>query len=423
MKFTVNLEILLAGLSPVLAISSLGVTQKEYPDAKRITLEGNTTSLLAKAHNGEVAIIVDLVKLNGLDYKFESSGKVSISSIDLEKTLNSFNKTETLLFNTQSTSLEISPLSDLEKIQTLPFEIRDVEVPRLADSFQKEAQIKTDSLLKSISKVSFAMMPQKSIDHSLMIKLKVSPEGISSYCGSNASSFAVYSLEGDNVKTKDTFDFYVYEKQIASVNKFLNNTLSEYVDVKEHINKDTNKNQVVLFTDTSTVFLVGFVPISNYPPLDQVLSKTNKYIYVTNFADFDKELKGLLATYNSNLKDTGEAHISNFSFDSNKKLINLSSQTTMKAKRKVSLLDANIDTENTFRITTLLFENAIKNGTGLVQLEIPESERIIIIRYFAKDKISDTNDIFAETKEKYKERFSYMIGLSAPEAQVKSVKE
>jgi hypothetical protein len=411
MKFTAKNVGLLNGLQPVIGVAETGA-KREYPDAFKVSLSAKSDGLVAEAHNGNVAITNVLSGQVNLDYTFGTAGTVTVSAKDLLNTLQSFEQDEVVDVELRGTELTFVPQSDAEKLQTIPSEVRQIEMPSLASTYTKETSINKSSLTEAANKVLFAIGFEKFRPEFLYWKLHVEPKKLRVVCG-DGGRFPMYEIEGDNIVTASgATTFLIFKEHNPSLLKVLSAVEGETVTIKEFVKDgdgDTASDQFVVTLGTATVVLVGHDPGIKWPDESQFTARKNVYKFVTKAADWNKEMAGAWATYNEDVRSQNAVHVTVLNFDTKKGVVTLKTDNAMKAVRKVKLLDSQIEDGQAdnieFKCVTSVLRDAIKQAEGNIQMELLNGVKPMVVKYFAADNVSDgplhrVNNA-AGTKEQY----------------------
>lgn len=410
MKFTAKLVGLLNGLQPVVGVAETGA-KREYPDAFKVSLTAKQDGIIAEAHNGNVAITNLLKDQTNLDYVHAADGSVTVNAKDLLNTLSSFATDEVVDVSLNGNELVFVPQSDAEKLQTVPSEVRQIEMPKVATDFDSEITVNKGSLIEAANSVLFAIGFEKFRPEFLYWKLLVEPKKMRAVCG-DGGRFPLYEIEGDNIVTaKKATTFLIYKEQNPALLKVLGTVDTETVDIKEFTNSkgaDGLTDQFVIKVGSATVVLIGHDPGIKWPDETAFLTRPNTHKFVTKAADWNKEMVGVWATYNEDVRTQNVVHTTTLLFDTKKGLVYLKAENTMKSVRKVKLLDSVVpegsDTIE-FKCVTSILRDCIKQASGNIQMELIDPAKPMVVKYFAGDKVADgalhRTNTSTGTKEQY----------------------
>ena len=423
MKFTAKLSGLMSGLQPVIAVSQVGV-KSEYPDEGKLSIKVTSNGILAEAHNGNVAINSLMSDQTDLDFVYGGSdGNITVDSKDLAATLASFDKGEILNVTLNGTELTFVPQSDPEKLQTIPSEMREIEMPMVATAFSKETKINKAALIEATDRTLFAIGFEKFREAFFYWKLILSPKKMRLVCG-DGGRFPIYDIEGDNLSdaTSDTV-YLIYKDQNPAFIKVLKMVDSDTITIKEY-NRDNDASQVgdqfVIVMGSVSLVLIGHNPSVQWPDESQFTARRNSFKFVTRAADWKKEMSGILATYNEAVRSINKVHTTLLTFDSKKNIITLKAENAMRSVRKVKMLDSEIDQDQPdtveFKVESTVLRDALDQADGNVQMELfpgnkPDKgetmrcTKPMICKYFAADKVGpgpfEKVNSAAGTKEQY----------------------
>ncbi len=412
MKFTAKVVGLLNGLQPVIGVAENGA-KREYPDAFKVSITVTKDGVVAEAHNGNVAITYSLVDQINLDYVYGGTdGTVTVSAKDLLNTLLSFDSEDTLNVSLNGTELTFVPQSDPEKLQTVPSEVRQIEMPKVAVTFAKETTINKSILIEATNQVLFAIGFEKFREEFLYWKLIVEDKKLRAVCG-DGGRFPLYEAEGDNiVSASQPTTLFIYKEHNPALLKVLNTVECDTVSIKEYTranDSDVISDQFVVTIGPATLVLIGHDPGVKWPDEQAFLDRTNYFKFVTKASDWSKELAGAWATYNEDVRSQNAVHVTFLTFDAAKGIITIKTENTMKSLRKVKILDSQIapgqpDTIE-FKVLTTVLRDAIKQANGNIQMELFNSVKPMVMKYFAADTVSDVPlyrvNQAAGTKEQY----------------------
>lgn len=411
MKFTAKLVGLLNGLSPVTAVSTTGV-KREYPDEAKVSLTSTQDGLVVEANNGNVAVKNVLKDQNNLDYAFSAAGSITVSTPDLLNTLKSFDKDDVLDVELKGTELYFVPQSDTEKSQTLPSEVRQIEMPKATSVFEKEAVVSKAALIEATNRTLFAIGFEKFRPEFLYWKLHVEPKRLRVVVG-DGGRFPFYDIEGDNVVTATApTTLLIYKEHNPALLKVISGMESETVTFKESVrgSDDGVPDQIVVTGGSLTATLIGHEPGTKWPDEQAFLARPNNYKFITRSTDWEKEMAGLMATNNADIRNQNITHITLMTIDFKKGLITLKSDHMMKSVRKVKIVDSWVNDGNPevveFKATTQILNDMVAQAKGCnLQMELADGIKPMVVKYFAGDVVADgpfhRTNTAAGTKEQY----------------------
>jgi hypothetical protein len=229
----------------------------------------------------------------------------------------------------------------------------------------------------------------------------------------------MYEIEGDNiVEASKPTTLLIYKDHNQALLKALSLVDGEKVEIKEFANSknaDGVSDQFVLTAGTATIFLVGHDPRTAWPDENIFLKRKNKYRFVTRSAEWVKEMAGVWATNNEDIRKQNITHVTVLSFDTKKGVLTMKTDNTMKAVRKVKILDSFVDSgcpeTVEFKCETSVLRDAILKADGAnLQMELDEPTKPMILKYYAGDQLADGPlyrlNSAAGTKEQYFQFFT-----------------
>lgn len=422
MKFVVKNSDIIRGLTAAIACSNTGA-KSEYPDAGKVTIESQKDRLRTFANNGNVAL--DNKSSDSDSYTFETEGAVTVKSSDLSKILASFNSGDMLSFETTGnetgSELTVRLVSDNEQFQTMPVEVKSIDMPQIASKFDKEVIIPRDVFTHSLDRVSYALGFEKFKMELLYSVLRIGPGKIRSVAGCG-SRFAVYQVQGDNIvqshktQPKKDINIVIHRDHFPVLNKVLS-MCDEKILIREYVRNNDNDplaSQTVIESGDLTMTLIGHDPGIVWPDENQFIERVNTFKAVISKSELANVLKGMVATNNEDYRSQNEYHPVNIVFDFEKKVASFEASFTMRANRKVAIIDSEYpEPKLEFRVLSRYLEDIIKHGgtDGNVQFEFINSTSACVVRFFANNNITSNDDLVrtnveAGTKEYYTVFFS-----------------
>ena len=415
MKFSAKLDALLKAISPVMAVSETGAI-KEHPDSYRITLIANKTGLVAESNNGNIAARRE-ISASDVDYNVVTQGEITTVTKNLSNVLASFDANEVLTFELNNGEMEIRPESDPEKLQTLPIEVRKIEMPILATQFSKTVTVSKAVLSETISKVFWGIGTEDLRPEFYHWPLKFSKDVVIAAAG-DGGRFAVDEVSGSGlVDAKGTIDILIYKDQNAALYKSLEMVDSDTVEIKEFVRKDSDKepDQIVFVLGDFVLILMGHDPKANWPDISKYTNRFGTpYQFTTDASDWVKEFQGVVATISKEVRDINDVHTTKMVFDSNKKVLTLKVEGSMKAVRKIPLLDAVVASGSPpileFSVETANLKDMFKYASGTMQFEAIDSKKPMMVRYFADKKVQSGPLYKVNQSAQTKEQFMIFFG-------------
>jgi DNA polymerase III sliding clamp (beta) subunit (PCNA family) len=394
MKFSAKLEGLLAGLTPVMAVSETGA-KHEYPDALKTSLTISKDGVKAEAHNGNAACSNIIFAQSNLNFAFVEDGVATVTTKNLNNVLQSFDKGETLDFELKGGEIEVRPQSDAEKLQTIPTEAREVEMPILSTKFSKTVKVNKPLLNQAIRQVMWAVGGEKMQPQWFYWTLRFRKDLVRTAAG-DGGRFAIYDVTGDNLMTaKGDIDILIYKDQNPALAKVLESNDADAVEINEYIrgDNDTVSDQIVLKMDELTLVLVGHDPGSSFPNEDKYVKRTAAFSFITDVSVWAKEFAGIKATIVKEIRDTNDVHCTAMNFDTKKKILTLKVDGPMKAVRKIPIIDLKVPADCpdvvSFSCETANLRDMVDHVDGTFQMELTaDLTKPMIVRYWADKTVS-----------------------------------
>jgi DNA polymerase III sliding clamp (beta) subunit (PCNA family) len=408
MKFSVKNSDVTRGLSAALSCSNTGV-KREYPDAGRITIEATSDGLRSFSHNGNVALMN--TQSGGESYKFETAGSLTVKTDDFVNSINSYAADETLTFSLENNELIIRP-SDVEQLQSIPIEVRQIVMPDLSKKFDKEISIKRDIFAACMSKVTFSMGVEKYHPEFLYWVMRIGGGKIRSV-GGDGALIAVYELEGDSIcEGKKVIDVAIHKDHNPIIDKIIPLCGDDSILFKEYSRSnddDPLMNQTIISAGNISMMLIGHNPQIKWPDENRFLSKERNYRFTLRTKELAIAVKGNYATFNQDVRKTSEVHSVAISFDLKKKTVSLTASGTMRSLRKATLVDCSGPSDKVeFKCVSRYLNETINNADadGYVQIELPGPLGPAYIRYFADEKITNDSVLARSNNDGTKEQYT-----------------
>jgi hypothetical protein len=387
LKFVARLSELKEALRPALEVATKGAL-KDHTDFNRISLTTQSAELIAKSYGGRLAITVSVADIShdGLEYVCDAEGQVTVNATDLAKSLDAFADSNKVVLSATDSELSICPVDDEEEVQSLPLIKEEVEVPPLADEFEKEIKIDRRVFLDGLKDVEWAVGFEDHKENYHYIRL-VADTGSADFMAGTGGRFRVYWVTGDKfLETNDSTEFFFHKDQIKPLTSVLSSVDDDYVTIKQASRSGDAPDQIVFAVGAFNLMSVGFDTTIKWPNVKKAIKEKKPYSLKTKVSDWEFATKGLLATFNEEVRKTHDTHESDIEPKIDKKYILLSSKSGMKAQRKIPILDVEAQEEGDelrFHCTTAYVADIVgkcdKNDEVLIQYHQAEDKPVFVL--------------------------------------------
>lgn len=393
MKFSAKQSDLSRALEPVMMVSSTA-SEKEFAFVGEITLSASEAGLVGTAYNGKAAVES---LMNDDSYSFSSGGNaVTVKTDDFRNTLASFSPDEVLDISVDENQISFSPQTDADQVQSLPVNVRSIEMPKFAEQFTKQVVVKRDKLLHAVNKVCDAVGNLKFQPQFFYWIARFYPDRIRTVAG-DGSRFIIYDVRGEDLaETKSEVSMVVHKDLNPLAKNILALKGADKVTFSEFVREGDEEG-----APTQTVFQIGNVrlmlldqdPTVKWPNEQKFLDRKNPMKITTAAAEWVFPLKGIKATYNADVHSANKIHPAKMVVDFEKKMITVESESTMKAKRKLRISDVstNGETKLEFNCVSDYLSDmlALCSGEEFMQLEFLDDRAPVVVRYYAKEVVQD----------------------------------
>lgn len=406
MKFQVKNGEFQKELASVMVCSRTGV-KSEYPDAGLITIKATSGELIRMANNGNVAMFNNGVSAD-LEYQSVKDGSFTVIANDLESTLLSFAKGDTLTFESDGNSVRITTSADDEEVQILPTHKGDVAMPEIAVNFGKTVKLRRSVFQRAMDKILYAVGTEKWRPEFHYWMLRMAPKHLRAVAG-DGTRFAVYEIDGENtVETDSDVNVVIHRDHKDVLQKIVAATSTDWLTIQEYARKgdsDTFGNQTIVTIDDLKMVLVGHDPRVKWPNEARYLDRKNTMKVVLCSSEWELDLKGILATNNEDIRKNNQVHYTTLTFDVTKKSVSAVTEHTMQSKRRFRLEDAQGEAQ-TYKCASIYLKEMMQYAEGgNIQFELLDEKSPAIARCYAGDGVQDTPiervNSTAQTKEQY----------------------
>lgn len=339
MKFTANIGVLKSGLKPVIEVATKSVAS-DSEDAYRVTLEAKDGNIIASANGGRLSISLSID--NVIDPKFEytcqEEGEVTVNAIDLAKNLESFPPKYNANFS-GGKDFVIANSVDKDEFQAQPIFPDPIKKQVIGKDTTNQITVSRDIFIDGFQKILFAAGYKKTMPQYLYWRI-TSKKDFLRFASGTGSRFAMLTFEGNDFVESDGIVELLLPKDQSQVAV---SVLSGIEDEKIKIRKiDRTKNtpdQIVFETNQFKLLLVGFDASTRWPEIEKILENKPTCRLTTKHEGWEYATKGLLATFNEEMKSEHETHESDIEINLSDQFLVLTTKQSMRASRKVPISD------------------------------------------------------------------------------------
>lgn len=334
MKFTAKVGKLKEELRPAFDISTKGVW-KDHPDSLHVTLEALGNKLTASAFGGRLAITVSLNDPM-LEYTCQDTGKATVNSVDLLKNLDAFDPDQTVNVSSDK-ELSITNSLDPGEVQSQPLLPDHVKMPEISDTPVYEIKVRRDAFVRGFSQIAFSAGFEDTKEQYTYWRFRAD-KGKVQFASGTGGRFAVFNIESSDVtKATEPLQILIPKEQTPVITGVLSLVDDEDITI---VQNSTNSNgQFVFKLKDFDIILVGFDPNISWPDIERMIGAKKTLRIKTKRKDWKYPTKGLMATYNQDMKKEFSTHESDIHFDLSNQQVSLMSKHVMKSARKVPIVD------------------------------------------------------------------------------------
>jgi len=241
--------------------------------------------------------------------------------------------------------------------------------------------------VSGFNKISYAIGFEKNRTQYLYWKLDANKDGVR-FASGTGGRFAIFDVKGKSVvKTKKNTEFLFPKEQSPVISSILDRVTDDDLVIKQASRDGDVPEQIVFEVNAFSLVLVGFDTDISWPNLDSLLSSDKNVRLETHAKDWEYATKGLMATFNEDLKKEHDTHESDILLDFKDNVIKLMTKQTMRASRKVPIVDVKdkaSDTEDmkVHCTTPYLAEIFSKGDKGdAIILEFIDGDHPVFVRY------------------------------------------
>ena len=418
MKFSIKASDFISSIAPANVCARSKV--KEYPDVGKLTLSVKDGAITVIANNGYVAATVKVPDGLATIDKDGDGTEITVNAVDFENTLSSFKSEEMLSIAMEGKELIVRPVSNARKMQSLPTIFKGVEIPSIAEKFPKEIKVNRQLFINSIDKVAFAIGKEDFRPDFRHLVMRFSKNKLRTVCGDGVCIVVYQIQDGDTViDTKETQSMLIKDEQIGVLLSILKATSCEDILLQEYIRKNKDKetlmNQTVISCGDVKIVLIGHSPELQWQDENKFINRKGLVKVAVPVTEWDQELKGIMATYNSDIRKANVVHTTRLEFDFANKLITLKAEEQMRSLREVSISDSKTEDNSdsfdfccTSKYLLEVHQNT-RSADDFVQFEFSSATGAAAVKMFADEKVVD-GDVVVVNENKAKEQLWFFIG-------------
>lgn len=407
MKITVKPEDLLKQLEEVIICSNSTGSNKEFPSIGKITFEGTKEGVNAYANNGNTYI------RKNINIGISDVFKCTVRGTELISSISSFPKDEEVEIEFSDVSVNIYPPADPEQNQLVPLVVD--EVPRVVSKYKTKTKVVLNRLtfqavIDKCKPFIHSHFSESQAFSYVIISLEANK--ILSFAGDNFR-FIIDEIDGENiVDVKKPLQIHIHKYHIEFLSKLISKLDGDTVELSIEENSPSNPGQIVVVSDIVEAILLGINNTVTIYDVPAILSEPYEHAFTFKVRDFALPLKGAAATHNDEAKKSQAVYGVSMVFDTKTSTLVLESGYTMKAKRKIPIIDAQT-TEAKFEFKVVLqYLRDVMGAAGendYVQFEFVNANKPMFIRFFASEKVSKEDKYREDASTGTKEKISFIV--------------
>jgi len=408
MKFSANVNLLINALTPI----TYGATKdgdREIAESFKISLSTDNKhplTLNAKSFGGRIGVegnIQDLSKgLDQLSFKLLEEGEATISAVDLETSLKSFRPDTIVVVSRVNNEVVIEDSKNKEDVQSLPI-MPDgkIEMPKIIDGEDDfcEVKILRSVFIRGLKKVMWAVGDH---DHRERYKnwvVRVTPNHIR-FVGGSGARFAVLDVDGKGISelTSGKDSNMLFPEEHSSVIKDILDKLQQ----DDWVTFKYNNKQCIITCGSYTIHMVGYDSGIGYIDENKFLDVADRpYRVVTKVSDWMYASRGVMATFNADIKKVHDTHETDMLIDLDGNCINIKAQTKMRSNRKIPILrvqqQPETDTKINFKVTSVFLSEIAQyadDKSGDVYVEVVTNPNTAVFVKFPETTTGEVKEEF-----------------------------
>lgn len=407
MKFTVEVSGLLAAVDPILDVATKH-TMKDFVGTGKINIESDKT-LRFSAFNGLMSATKEVSDIDAaeMSYACETYGEICVPAKEFYNAVQSFASGSLLEIEVKEkdgiVEMLLSPQNDPDQIQTVLCQLDLVELPEAADTFTKQLEMNRGMFVYGVGKIDFAIGYEEQREQYLYWVLRAKKDSARFVAGTGGM-FAILDMESkDLIQSKEDVDFLFPKEQTAVLQKILSShSKADKITIEESDPNSKSPFQLVITSGSIKMTIVAMNPNIRWVNEEDFLQAKYGFKTIMKVKDWDYAGRGIIATFDDELRREKKPHKAIVDFDFKKDFVKVETHGSMRSKRKVKLVDS-VSSKDACRFacdSTYLGQIAQKapDDCGNVQIELNDSsetsegrsksDRVVLVNYFAADKVS-----------------------------------
>ncbi|MFW6172792.1 MAG: hypothetical protein ACOC5T_03520 [Elusimicrobiota bacterium] len=390
------------GLVPVCEVSTYSII-KDYTGLDKINIKVKDGGAEVSAFNGRVSVSNDISEMtvDNFEYFLREEGETTVRTSSLTSILDSFEDDEILEIFVRDVDgggeeLVICKKSDTDEYQTLPCLDNSVNLPKKSSSYGQKLTIDRDIFVNAIKNIKFAVGFE---DHNFRYKhyYLVINTGRMRYIAGTGGRFVVLDIDSDKLFSidgkKKKIEFLFPKESLNVVSKILATMDDEKIIISQTKENDNNA-QIMFSVGSVKIILIDLDQTVKYPDVSGIVDDDNmSNKMVTSLSDWELVGKGIVATYDENMKKANRIPRANIIIGDEDTMI-IESKDVLKAHRKVPVIDKKVEKPIQYICPSAYLKEISENGKGNIQIETyGEPKKPIVVRYYASSKVQKREDI------------------------------
>lgn len=459
MKFNVRVKEFIKGVEPALSVATKG-TVHNYQMAGLVTVEAIKEGIFLYGCGGRMSIKNELSKKyedeNDLNFACVTPGRFTVKAVDIKATLASFAPTDIISveLRTDSTAKQDDKSADAsseeeseekddgvaaqlaagqevvctlladqtgEQFQTMPCFQEHIAMPQYVIDFMEDKKklndafkIRRDLFVYASNKILFARGFEEGKESYMYWVIRAKQNSLRFVAGSGAR-FAILDVDGDdisNVKKEKNVNLLIPNEQTQPILDIVSGSMSEM------LNFICIDKWMIIECGTFVAAISNYESDITWPDENTFLTRKNSMVFTTKISDWANVVRGIVATYDQDMKKQHDVHYATLDINLGKKELATKTDGMMKSSRKIPIKGTKVIDDSASKDGKMLFTcvskyiaEAIKHGSEdeCVQIELENTRKPVIFRYHAPTDgtISDPkNFVLKNSIYNIDERFS-----------------
>jgi hypothetical protein len=418
MKFKAQVGGLIEGLKPMFVVASKGV-QKNYEMENVITLNAVKDYLQVMADGGRVSGKTNIGNSNyNFDYECIEDGTVTVNASSLQKSLESFNGSDSIIFEIvagkNGNNVRITSTTEKDECQVIP-------VLPVTCSFQEidakgkkviSLSVKRELFMNYANKIMFAHGDSEQFKEFTYWVLRTEKDGYLRFVSGTGNIFAIIELVGKNLSDAKGKEAILFPNdQTATLVGILGSLKCDMIKI------ESGEKFVCISCGETVINIYNCDPQVKWPDENVFLNRDSKFKFTTKAGSWKNAMKGILATNSDDLKQQNKIHVCSLGFDLSGKVIQTKTDNSLKSFRKVPIEDigTNEDTKELKILCVSKFMNDIISRAGdeeFLQFEIENPDKPVVVRHYASSGVGDYQGFIKPSDDGFSERYSVFFATT-----------